>query len=79
LAEDADEEILRALFASVFVRDGHVETVKPRPEFQPYLVCLPNKQQSRLTTRARRLCQKRRGGGLEGIRTPDLQRDRLAC
>jgi hypothetical protein len=39
--DDADDvqrnQLARALFESVKVRDRHLTTVQPRPEFQPYL------------------------------------------
>jgi predicted trehalose synthase len=39
--DDADDahrnRLVRALFESVNVRDGHLVAVRPRPEFQPYL------------------------------------------
>jgi site-specific DNA recombinase len=79
---DADAEqrnrLARALFDAVMVRNQHVVGIRPRQEFQPYFALLETTAPT--PSKESRRCQaKERGGGPEGIRTPDLVLDRDAC
>ena len=80
--DDADSgqrnRLARALFETVLVRDRHLVAVRPRPEFQPYLALMEAATPTPATG-GRRCHAEERGGGLEGIRTPDLGLDRAAC
>ena len=79
-AEPAQRNRLaRALFEVILVRDRHIAAVRPRPEFQPYFVLAEETTEPSHQSDETALSQEGSGGGLEGIRTPDLQRDRLAC
>jgi hypothetical protein len=80
--DDADasqrNRLIRALFEGVQVRERHLVSVRPRPEFQPYLTLLDAETPSPVA-KERRCLNDERGGGLEGIRTPGLGLDRAAC
>ncbi|MEA2639647.1 MAG: hypothetical protein QOF51_1041, partial [Chloroflexota bacterium] len=79
-ADDAQRnELGRALFEEISVRDGELDGFRARIEFQPYLLLAENNNAPSPTDEEAECQPEVRRGGLEGIRTPDLQRDRLAC
>jgi hypothetical protein len=59
--------LARQLFDAVWVRNDKVVAVRPRPELRPFFALSEECHSGSMS------------GDPEGIRTPDLQRDKLVC
>ena len=66
-SQEQRNRLARSLFEEVMAEDGRLLAVKPRPEFEPFFKLNFERQTADIA------------GDPEGIRTPDLHRDRVAC
>ena len=65
--QEQQNKLARTLFEQIWIEDNKVVSVKPRPELEPFF-------NINLESHGKDI-----GCDPEGIRTPDLHRDRVAC